>query len=95
MPHRSFPDQHGNEWEVWDTRPDPRSQVSPRYRDGWLTFETSGPPRQKRRLSPVPPLWNVASDEELLGMLVRAESVKVLSPRVEKGGGDVTPPASA
>ena len=92
MPHRSILDQHGNLWDVWDTHPDARSQVSPRYRDGWLTFETDGPPKRKRRLAPVPPLWDVATDAELAGMLVRAEEIAVVSMRALGGPGDVTPP---
>ena len=41
MPHREFDDEHGQRWQVWETRP--RSgravSISPTYRDGWLSFE--------------------------------------------------------
>lgn len=86
MPHRSIIDQHGNLWDVWDTHPDARSQVSPHYRGGWLTFETDGPPKQKRRLAPLPERWQIATDEELLGMLIRAEPVKFVSIKPIEGG---------
>jgi hypothetical protein len=39
-----------------------RASVAKEFADGWLCFETAG---EKRRLAPVPELWNRADDETL------------------------------
>jgi hypothetical protein len=43
-------------------RKSPRASVAEQFAQGWLCFETSG---EKRRLAPVPELWDRADDETL------------------------------
>jgi hypothetical protein len=40
---------------------------------GWLAFETRG---EKRRLAPIPDDWDLATDEQLAGLLERAEHIQ-------------------
>ena len=62
MPIREFKDSNGIEWRVWSTRPSNPSFVVEPLRAGWLTFDSDG---ERRRLSPVPPGWEVCSLERL------------------------------
>lgn len=75
MPHRTLLDQSGTTWQVWATRPGPRSRVSPGLQQGWLTFETPGPSPQKRRITPIPPEWEDAAESQLLQWLQEARVV--------------------
>jgi hypothetical protein len=43
-------------------RKSPRASVAEEFAHGWLCFETRG---EKRRLAPVPDLWDQADDETL------------------------------
>jgi len=43
-------------------RKSPRASVAEEYAHGWLCFESRG---EKRRLAPVPQLWDRADDETL------------------------------
>jgi hypothetical protein len=43
-------------------RKSPRASVAEEFAHGWLCFETVG---EKRRLAPVPELWDRADDETL------------------------------
>lgn len=67
MAHRTFTDLTGRTWQVWSTRPGPRSKVAPELREGWLTFEAAG--GEKKRVAPVPPGWENTSELELRRML--------------------------
>lgn len=69
MAHRSFRDERGREWQVWDVRPTADIVIRPELRGGWLAFESGD---EKRRLAPVPDGWETASDAELLALLARA-----------------------
>lgn len=77
MALREFSDSQGRRWRVWDIRPD-QLHGATRAEDylqnmihGWLAFEPAGG-GEKRRLSPIPPNWERAPDEELEDMLERA-----------------------
>ncbi len=75
MTHRLISDDTGRPWQVWETRPGPRSKVAPQLEGGWLTFEALTQVPEKRRLAPVPPGWALLPDRDLLPMLARAEPV--------------------
>ena len=77
MPHRTFTDLLGRDWQVWETRPGPRSRVSDTRRDGWITFEALGTPAEKRRMAPIPAGWDEMDDEGLLLLLTEASPVGV------------------
>jgi hypothetical protein len=81
MPLREFTDSTGRPWRVWDIRPE-QMHAATRAEDhlqnvinGWLAFEsaTNG---EKRRLAPIPPKWESATEQELEEMLERAESAR-------------------
>jgi hypothetical protein len=81
MPLREFTDGTGRRWRVWDIRPE-QMHTATRAEDhlqavinGWLAFEpaTGG---EKRRLSPIPPRWDGATEAELEAMLEKAEPVR-------------------
>jgi hypothetical protein len=71
MALRQFQDGKGNQWRVWDTRPE-RSAVHEDLQGGWLTFEF-GPHR--RRLTPIPAGWDALTDDELRRLCVEARPV--------------------
>ena len=77
MPHRIITDPDGQEWQVWETRPGPRSKVTPGHESGWITFELAGPRAQetKRRLAPIPDGWQTMREDILAGMIERARPV--------------------
>ena len=50
----------------------PRERLSSPLTGGWLAFDGGG---ERRRLAPVPPDWDLASDAELLELLKRATPV--------------------
>lgn len=75
MAHRTITDLLGTEWQVWATRPGPRSRVSEGLRGGWLTFECAPPSAAKRRLVPIVAGWDELPEHELLGLLAQARPV--------------------
>lgn len=70
MAHRTFRDQAGLEWQVWDVMP--TSAVGVTLDGGWLTFLAG---EDKRRLAPVPLYWLHASEAELTVLLQTAKPV--------------------
>src|SRR5262245_16017177 len=59
MTLRSFVDSRGHEWRVWATPTNVIAEPkSVRRHDGWLTFDSQ---RERRRLSPIPGSWSIAS----------------------------------
>lgn len=65
MGYAEYTDPDGRSWRVWQTRPllaEVLSILPPDWKDGWLTFESSG---EKLRLAPVPPGWDRFSPERL------------------------------
>jgi hypothetical protein len=75
---REFTDQTGRRWHVWDILPE-QMHAATRAEDhlqnvinGWLAFEPAGG-GEKRRLAPIPPKWQSATEAELDAMLQRAE----------------------
>ena len=81
MPLREFADSAGRRWRVWDIRPE-QMHAATRAEDhlqnvinGWLAFESAAD-GEKRRLAPIPAKWESATEQELEGMLERAESAR-------------------
>lgn len=82
---RTFKDPDGNEWEVFEVRPQgmrgaitaARADRDPMYSNGWLCFGAGG---AKRRLSPPPSYWEHSSDEELCRLLARASAARKMRP---------------
>lgn len=74
--HRRFQDAHGVTWDAFAVHPaqegSGRAQLPEPYRGGWLVFESE---REKRRLSPVPPEWHLATEAQLRTLCARAEVV--------------------
>jgi len=58
-------------------RRQPRMVVAPRFRTGWLVFESNG---DRRRLGPIPPGWEFASERDLRGLLYSAEQLRPMEP---------------
>ena len=52
-----------------------RMTVAPRFRAGWLIFESR---TERRRLGPIPAGWEQCGDEELCAMLRDAETLRSL-----------------
>lgn len=50
----------------------PRTKIDPSLAGGWLVFEGAG---ERRRLSPAPPEWHEASEDQLRRMLAHAKVV--------------------
>jgi hypothetical protein len=77
LAYREFADETGVVWRVWDTHPLAAStlrSVLPTYAAGWLTFESNA---ARKRLAPIPPEWESASDELLIHWCARASDVYV------------------
>ena len=75
MPHRTFVDDAGVEWTVWDVHPTIRERlprVTEHLRDGWLALQ--GSETDRRRIAPIPDGWQEWSDDQLRALLVLAES---------------------
>jgi hypothetical protein len=96
MALREFSDGQGRRWRVWDIRPD-QLHGATRAEDylqnmmhGWLAFEPAGG-GEKRRLSPIPPNWDKAPDEELEEMLERAVRTQPEAPSGSNPAVDATP----
>jgi hypothetical protein len=68
MSYRTFVDDNGEEWQVWDVFPS--TDVRRTLVGGWLTFQSE---REKRRLAPVPLYWVSAGDDELCRLLASAK----------------------
>jgi len=80
MTLRSFIDSHGHEWRVWATSANVITEpVSVRRRDGWLTFDSQ---RERRRISPIPESWSIASAILLESYCTCAEHVAERAARV-------------
>jgi hypothetical protein len=70
MALREFRDDHGVQWQVWDTQPSLRifgeaaagTHLHEDAINGWLTFQSS---RERRRFYQVPPDWETLPDDEL------------------------------
>jgi len=64
--HRFFVDERGVRWDAFAVMPttEPRglARLPEQYQHGWLCFESA---TEKRRLGPIPALWQKATDEEL------------------------------
>ena len=79
MALREFRDSKGVLWKVWSVTPealDKRTTAEDYMRDwqdGWLCFECSD---SRRRLATFPPGWEEMPDDELEGLLTRAQPVK-------------------
>jgi hypothetical protein len=72
-----------------------QAAVASEYRQGWLAFERvdsgagpgaahadpTGPSPEKRRLAPIPPEWEDATEAALVDLLVAAKPVTSASPR--------------
>lgn len=52
-----------------------RMIVAPRFREGWLIFES---PEERRRLGPIPPGWEALPDEQLRSLLGDAETLRTI-----------------
>jgi hypothetical protein len=71
---REFVDPKGVRWKVWDVWPTERLSSatltsistfpSLKLSDGWLCFESA---TEKRRLSPIPPEWEMCDEAALCG----------------------------
>ena len=73
MALRTFVDDSGVEWTIWDTVRSTDAPVRETLQGGWLTFEsTTG---EKRRLAPVPLYWAKAPDDEIGRLLEKAKPV--------------------
>lgn len=73
MGYRKFTDSAGATWQVWDTRPDRAANVRTPFAAGWLSFECE---TERRRLQPIPPGWEEASDDAIGTWLAEAESIR-------------------
>lgn len=56
-------------------RRQPRMMVAPRFRGGWLVFDTRG---ERRRLGPIPQGWEYWDDHELRSLLRDAEILQTV-----------------
>ena len=63
MAYRTFVDEIGRTWEVWEVRP---AQEGPR---SWLAFQWDS---ERRRLMPAPEEWEHDSDEQLRMLLAQS-----------------------
>ena len=75
---RAFRDARDMEWEVRAIKPATRDRRAPVVRadhaNGWLLF-TLG--LERRRLAPLPPGWDQASEADLKAWCERAERVQM------------------
>ncbi len=90
MPYREFFDD-GGVWIVFGTQPRSGANVRPRYASGWLSFHRGA---ERRRLSPIPPGWEAAGDDQLRlwlrssELVARAtEDAEALTSRTAAGAG--------
>ena len=71
--YREFPDNTGEEWRVWEVRPETfrdeerdARYIAPELARGWYTFESKS--REHRRLAPYPSAWATLTDGELTAL---------------------------
>ena len=85
MAYREFVDSSGQSWRVWSTMPSTGSRLRGGFDQGWLTFERINADRSLplRRLVPIPPEWETASDDRLDLMCRSAD--EVARPRGSQG----------
>ena len=77
---RDFIDDDGTEWRVWDVLPSLHARPSSsgkrkmftRIPEGWLCFESA---TERRRLTPIPPDWEVVDHHALAAMCAQAKAV--------------------
>jgi hypothetical protein len=80
MAYREFLDSKGVSWRVWSTIPSAASRLGGGFARGWLTFERTSPPNAAkafplRRLVPIPPDWEEATENRLELLCRSAEEV--------------------
>ncbi len=90
MAYRTFEDEQGIGWEIWDTLPRAPDSVSNGNRGGWLTFKSAS---EKRRLAPIPAGWEEAEAAKLLRMLARARPIHAVGTWTSEGGFGARPAA--
>jgi len=66
---RQFQVDDDKPWTVFEVIPRPSFPVASAFRSGWLAFERGD---EVRRLAPIPPDWENASESALAQMLERA-----------------------
>jgi hypothetical protein len=73
---RTFADSTGLEWTVYEVKkdggPERWSYLPEEFGDGWLCFESDV---SKRRLTPIPRMWQESSDNKLVQLLEEAQTV--------------------
>lgn len=73
---RTITDSTGVTWTIFEVKRqgvgDRWSYLPEEFGDGWLCFESKF---SKRRLTPVPPRWRDAGDDELESLLADAQAV--------------------
>jgi hypothetical protein len=67
----------GGEWTVFVVPPPNSVPVHAALDEGWLCFERLD---EVRRLVPIPPNWESASESELRSMLARAKPIRDTPP---------------
>ena len=89
---RGFTDSTGVEWRVWEVVPTKGTEASlataharsnlkdTAFANGWLCFES---PREKRRLAPIPPGWDLRET----GVLEQMRNEATIVPLRRYGGG--------
>ncbi len=88
MALREFHDSQGIQWKVWSVTPDSLDKRTTAedymrdWQDGWLCFECTD---SRRRLATFPPGWENLPDDELEGLLTRAQIVKRREPEESTG----------
>jgi len=76
MAHRTFADESGRDWEVWEVRPTyagrtiHSGEIPPVLRDGWLAFRSG---YERRRLTPIPLNWEALPPTEVRKLLAHAD----------------------
>lgn len=77
---RSFNDEKGNQWRVWDVNPvlhghssAPIASARSAAQRGWLCFESGS---ERRRLAPIPVGWTECDAAALRDLCGRAEPVQ-------------------
>ena len=70
MPMRTFVDQRGTIWDVFEAHPSSggrsATHVPDAFRMGWLCFQSAD---ERRRLAPIPPGWDTWDERELVAAL--------------------------
>lgn len=76
--YRSFADDMGTVWDVWEVRPahverrTPALAFGPHLQEGWLAFQSGD---DRRRLAPIPSGWQQLGVAELRALLRQSEPV--------------------